>query len=206
MVSYRALKRGLDIVAAGLFLLLLLPLFLIIVTGVALDLGRPVFFRQFRGGLHGSVFQIIKFRTMRDARGPDGQLLPDTQRLTRFGSFLRRSSLDELPELWNVLLGDMSLVGPRPLIADYLALYSPQQARRHDVRPGLTGLAQIKGRNSLTWKHRFWYDVWYVDNCSLQLDLSILCITSKDVVFGRRTGEIGPDREGRFLGNQFKQS
>lgn len=140
-------------------------------------MGAPVFFHQVRPGVRGQPFRMLKFRTMSDARGPDGHLLPDAERLTPLGRFLRSSSLDELPELWNVLRGDMSLVGPRPLLMEYVPLYTPEQARRHEVRPGITGWAQVNGRNALSWEAKFALDVWYVDNQSFWLDLKILWLT-----------------------------
>ncbi len=145
-------------------------------------LGSPVFFSQMRPGLHGSPFKMVKFRTMTSERGPDGELLPDAERLTGFGRWLRATSLDELPELWNVLRGEMSLVGPRPLLMQYLHLYSPDQARRHEVRPGITGWAQVNGRNAISWEEKFKLDVWYVDHRSLWLDIKILWLTVKKVV------------------------
>lgn len=163
-------------------LVLLAPIILIIAIAVRLWIGSPVLFVQFRPGLHGEPFRMLKFRTMLDAYGSDGLPLPDDRRLTPFGRFLRSTSLDELPELWNVLKGDMSLVGPRPLLMDYLPLYSPEQARRHEVRPGLTGWAQVNGRNALAWEDKFRLDVWYVDNRSLSLDLKILLMTARKVV------------------------
>lgn len=171
------MKRLMDVLLAGLALLLLgLPL-LLLAAVIRLRLGSPVLFRQIRPGLRGRPFTMVKFRTMTDARGPDEELLPDAQRLTPFGRFLRATSLDEMPELWNVLRGDMSLVGPRPLLMEYLPLYTPEQARRHAVRPGITGWAQVNGRNALSWEDRFKLDVWYVDHRSLWLDLRILWLT-----------------------------
>lgn len=171
-----------DVLLAGLALLVLgLPLSLLACL-VRLRLGSPVLFRQVRPGLHGRPFTLVKFRTMTDARGQDGALLPDAQRLGSFGSMLRSSSLDELPELWNVLRGDMSLVGPRPLLMEYLSLYSPEQARRHEVRPGITGWAQVNGRNALSWDERFSLDVWYVQHRTLRLDLQILWLTVRKVL------------------------
>ncbi len=144
-------------------------------------LGSPVFFRQQRPGLHGKPFEMVKFRTMTSERGPDGQLLPAAVRLTPYGRLLRTSSLDELPELWNVLKGDMSLVGPRPLLMEYLPLYNPEQARRHEVRPGITGWAQVNGRNAISWDEKFALDVWYVDHRSFWLDIKILLLTMKAI-------------------------
>ena len=171
------MKRAFDILVGVVFLALLSPVLIAIALVVRLRLGSPVLFRQTRPGLKGAPFEILKFRTMTDDRDDDGNLLPDAERLTRFGRFLRASSLDELPELWNVVRGDMSLVGPRPLLMEYLPLYDEEQARRHDVRPGITGLAQINGRNAITWEEKFAHDVWYVDHQSLWLDLKILVLT-----------------------------
>jgi len=161
-------------------LTLAVPL-LVLVWLVRLKLGSPVFFRQVRPGLHGKPFEMVKFRTMTSECGPDGQLLPDAVRLTPFGRFLRTTSLDELPELWNVLKGDMSLVGPRPLLLEYILLYTPEQARRHQVRPGITGWAQVHGRNAINWEDKFLLDVWYVEHRSLWLDVCILCLTVRKV-------------------------
>lgn len=180
------LKRILDFGGATLALALLSPLLLILAYLVRKNLGSPVLFRQMRSGLQGKPFVMYKFRTMSDARDSEGRLLPDDQRLTPFGKFLRSTSLDELPELFNVLRGDMSLVGPRPLLIDYLERYSPEQARRHEVKPGITGWAQVNGRNTLTWEEKFKLDVWYVDNWTLALDLRILWLTLLKVV--RRDG------------------
>ena len=158
-----------------------LPLLLLALL-VRTKLGSPVFFRQTRPGLHGKPFEMVKFRTMTDARDAQGELLPDSERLPPFGRFLRSSSLDELPELWNVLKGEMSLVGPRPLLMEYLPLYTPQQYRRHEVRPGVTGWAQVNGRNAISWEEKFKLDVWYVDNVSFALDLKILWMTVRNVI------------------------
>ena len=177
----RWVKPVLDRALAGAGLVVLSPVVAGTALLVRLKLGSPVLFHQVRPGLGGRPFEMVKFRTMTDARGPDGQPLPDAERLTAFGSFLRSSSLDELPELWNVLRGDMSLVGPRPLLERYLDRYTPEQARRHDVRPGITGLAQVSGRNALSWEDRFALDVWYVDHQSLRLDLKILARTVRKV-------------------------
>ena len=171
------MKRLFDIVVASIAILLLSPLILIIAMLIRVALGRPVFFLQNRPGRRGTPFTVIKFRTMRDACDETGEVLPDAQRMTKFGTFLRSTSLDELPELWNVLKGEMSLVGPRPLLMEYMPLYSPEQARRHEVRPGMTGWAQINGRNSIDWNEKFILDVWYVDNQSFLLDLKILILT-----------------------------
>ena len=160
---------------------MLLPILFIVILLVRLKLGSPVFFRQVRPGRDGKPFEMIKVRTMLDAKDSQGNLLPDSERLTNFGSFLRSTSLDELPGLWNVLKGDMSLVGPRPLLVEYLKLYSPEQARRHEVRPGITGWAQVNGRNAIRWEDKFKLDVWYVDNRSFWLDVKILLLTIKKV-------------------------
>jgi lipopolysaccharide/colanic/teichoic acid biosynthesis glycosyltransferase len=165
-------------------------------------LGSPALFRQVRPGLHGRPFMMVKFRTMTDERGADGELLPDAQRLTAFGRFLRASSLDELPELWNVLRGEMSLVGPRPLLMEYLPLYSPEQARRHEVRPGITGWAQVNGRNAVSWDERFKLDVWYVDHRSLWLDLRILWLTVRKVLVREGISAQGEATMSRFTGNK----
>jgi lipopolysaccharide/colanic/teichoic acid biosynthesis glycosyltransferase len=176
------LKRAFDVLVTVLAMPIWLPLVGIVALVVRMRLGSPVFFRQARGGLGGGVIQILKFRTMTDDRGADGSLLQDAQRLTRLGRLLRSSSLDELPSLFNVLRGDLSLVGPRPLIADYLPLYTAHQMRRHEVRPGITGWAQVQGRNALTWEQKFELDVWYVDHRSWTLDLKILLLTVRKVV------------------------
>ena len=175
------MKRLMDIVIAGAALIILSPLIAIIALLVRTKLGSPILFRQERPGLKGKAFTLIKFRTMLDARDESGELRPDSERLTDFGRFLRSTSIDELPELWNVLKGDMSLVGPRPLLMHYLPLYSAEQARRHDVRPGITGWAQINGRNAISWDQKFALDVWYVDHKSLALDARILAASLKSV-------------------------
>lgn len=171
------MKRTFDLLVSLILLILLSPVMLVIAVLVRIKLGRPVLFSQERPGLHGRLFRLYKFRTMRDARGADDRLLPDEERLTKFGRFLRASSLDELPELFNVLKGEMSLVGPRPLLVAYLERYTPEQARRHEVLPGITGWAQVNGRNALSWESKFKLDVWYVDNRSFWLDLKILFLT-----------------------------
>jgi lipopolysaccharide/colanic/teichoic acid biosynthesis glycosyltransferase len=176
------MKRLFDFVAASLALLMLALPLLALAWLIRRKLGSPVLFSQVRPGLHGKPFLMVKFRTMTDVRDASGALLPDAQRLTPFGCFLRSSSLDELPELWNVLRGEMSLVGPRPLLMEYLPLYSPEQARRHEVRPGITGWAQVNGRNAISWADKFALDVWYVDHRSLWLDLRILWLTVRKVL------------------------
>lgn len=176
------MKRLFDLAVSLSLLLLLAPLLLALALGVAMALRAPPLFVQRRPGLHGKPFAMVKFRSMTDERGSDGQLLPDARRLTRFGRLLRSTSLDELPELWNVLAGHMSLVGPRPLLLDYLPLYTPEQARRHEVRPGITGWAQVNGRNALSWEQKFALDVWYVEHRSFWLDLRILVRTASKVI------------------------
>jgi lipopolysaccharide/colanic/teichoic acid biosynthesis glycosyltransferase len=183
--TQRTIKRLLDVVTAGAALVLLAPVIVLVALLVRAKLGSPVLFMQERPGLEGRPFTLIKFRTMLDARDADGALRPDAERMTAFGRWLRSSSVDELPELWNVLKGEMSLVGPRPLLMHYLPLYSPEQARRHDVRPGITGWAQINGRNAISWEEKFALDVWYVDNWSLAFDAKIL-LASLVSVFSRR--------------------
>ncbi len=176
------IKRFFDIFVSGCGLLLFLPVLLVVAILIRIKLGDPVFFKQIRPGSDGTSFKLIKFRTMLDAEDKDGNPLPDDQRMTPFGKALRSTSLDELPELWNVLKGDMTLVGPRPLLMEYLPLYNDEQKRRHEVRPGITGWAQVNGRNSLSWDERFKLDVWYVDNRSFWLDLMILFLTVKKVL------------------------
>ncbi len=176
-------KRVLDILLSGLALLLLWPFMLLIALLVRIKLGHPVLFSQERPGLHEKIFRLYKFRSMTDERDPEtGLLLPDEKRLTRFGRFLRSTSMDELPELWNIFKGDMSLVGPRPLLVEYLPLYNENEHRRHEVRPGLTGWAQVNGRNLLSWQDKFAHDCWYVDHVSLGTDIRILFYTVKAVV------------------------
>lgn len=177
MTGSPALKRAFDLVVSASALVILSPVFAVVGIMVRRKMGSPALFRQQRPGLEGRPFEMVKFRTMRDAASPDGTPLPDAERLTPFGRWLRATSLDELPELWNVLRGEMSLVGPRPLLMEYLPLYSPEQARRHDVRPGITGWAQVNGRNALSWERKFELDVWYVDRHNLWLDLKIIMMT-----------------------------
>jgi sugar transferase EpsL len=200
--SASAVKRALDVAGAGLGLLVLSPVMLAVAVAVRATLGSPVLFRQTRPGLGGRPFDLYKFRTMRHAPGPDGHPLPDAERLTGLGRFLRSASLDELPELLNVLKGEMSLVGPRPLLMEYLPLYSPEQARRHEVRPGLTGWAQVNGRNALTWDERFRLDVWYVDHRSFLLDLKILAMTVASVFRREGISHAGHATMERFTGGR----
>ena len=176
------IKRPFDLFLIFLSLPLIFPIYLFIALLVLARLDSPVLFRQFRPGLNGKVFNIYKFRTMTNERDKNGVLKPDSVRLTKFGKFLRSTSLDELPGLWNVLKGDMSLVGPRPLLVEYLPLYSEKQSRRHEVRPGITGWAQVNGRNTISWDKKFDLDVWYVDNQSIWLDIKILWMTIKKVI------------------------
>ncbi|MFM4898620.1 sugar transferase [Aeromonas caviae] len=176
------MKRLFDIVASFCALLLFSPTIALVAWKIRKNLGSPVLFRQTRPGLNGRPFEMVKFRTMKDATDMQGNILPDAERMTPFGNKLRNSSLDELPELWNVLKGDMSLVGPRPLLMQYLPLYSKEQARRHEVRPGVTGWAQINGRNAISWEDKFKLDVWYVDNRSFWLDFKILLLTVRKVL------------------------
>ena len=195
------MKRLFDIVVALIALLLFSPILLIVAILIARRLGSPVLFRQVRPGLNGRLFTMVKFRSMRDAVDKQGNPLPDDQRLTPFGAWLRASSLDELPELWNVLKGDMSLVGPRPLLVEYLPLYSPEQARRHDVRPGITGWAQVNGRNAISWDDKFRLDCWYVDHRSLALDLKILLLTVRRVFKRDGITQEGHVSAEKFTGN-----
>lgn len=196
------MKRILDILIAGTVLLLSLPLLIGLSVLIRLRLGAPVFFRQTRPGLHAKPFEMIKFRTMRDARNAQGEPLPDHLRMTRLGMFLRSSSLDELPGLWNVIKGEMSLVGPRPLLMEYLPLYSAEQARRHLVKPGITGWAQVNGRNALTWDEKFRLDVWYVDNQSWVLDAKILWLTIYKVFVRDGINAEGEVTMSKFKGNK----
>lgn len=176
------LKRLLDIVIASSALVLLSPVYALVAYKVKKNLGSPVLFRQVRPGLHGKPFEMVKFRTMKDAVDLEGNPLPDSERLTAFGKMLRASSLDEMPELWNVIKGDMSIVGPRPLLMEYLPLYNREQAKRHHVRPGITGYAQVNGRNAISWEKKFELDTWYVENQSLWLDFKIMLKTVKKVI------------------------
>lgn len=196
------MKRLFDLLMSLLLLLFLaLPLLLLWVL-IRCKLGSPVLFRQVRPGMHGEPFMMVKFRTMTDERDARGELLPDVQRLTALGRFLRATSLDELPELWNVLRGEMSLVGPRPLLMEYLPLYSSEQARRHEVRPGITGWAQVNGRNSVSWEERFKLDIWYVDNHTLWLDLRILWLTVRKVLLREGISAEGEATMSKFKGNK----
>ncbi len=193
-------KRLLDLVLTTLGLIMLGPVLLVVALLVRWKIGAPVFFRQQRLGKDSVPFAVIKFRTMTDARDADGALLPDDQRMTRFGGFLRRTSLDELPELLNVLRGEMSLVGPRPLFVHYAERYTPEQMRRHDVRPGLTGWAQVHGRNAVAWEQKFAYDVWYVAHQAFLLDLTIICLTIRQVLQCSGINEAGHATMSEYMG------
>ena len=196
-----ALKRGADRCAAGIGLLLASPLILAVAVAVRVSMGAPILFTQERPGWKGRPFRVYKFRTMREARDAAGRPLPDAQRLTRTGHIIRAASLDELPQLWNVLRGDLSLVGPRPLLMQYLERYSPEQARRHDALPGITGWAQVNGRNALSWDQKFALDVWYVDHWSLSLDLRILLLTVVRVLSRSGVSQQGHVTMPEFMGS-----
>jgi lipopolysaccharide/colanic/teichoic acid biosynthesis glycosyltransferase len=199
-------KRLLDVCLAGIAAVAASPILAIVALAIGVTMGRPILFRQRRPGLHGKPFKMLKFRTMTSATGADGALLPDAERLTRLGRFLRSTSLDELPELFNVLRGDMSLVGPRPLRMKYLDRYTPEQMRRHEVKPGITGWAQINGRNAISWEEKFRLDVWYVDNRSLWLDLWILVRTIAQVLSRRGISAEAHATMPEFLGVKEKGS
>lgn len=198
------IKRLLDIIIASIALILLSPLYAFVAYKVKKNLGSPVLFRQVRPGLHGKPFEMIKFRTMKDAVDEQGNPLPDSERLTPFGQMLRSTSLDEMPELWNVIKGDMSIVGPRPLLMEYLPLYSPEQAKRHDVRPGMTGHAQVNGRNAIGWEEKFKLDTWYVENRSTWLDFKIMFKTVHKVLAKDDISAEGEATMTRFTGSQHK--
>jgi lipopolysaccharide/colanic/teichoic acid biosynthesis glycosyltransferase len=195
-------KRLFDIFLSLFALVVLSPVIFMVSKKVAKNLGKPVLFRQKRPGLHGNIFKMLKFRSMRDAIDEDGNPLPDSERLTPFGEKLRSSSLDELPGLWNVLKGDMSLVGPRPLLVEYLPLYSEEQAKRHNFRPGITGWAQVNGRNAISWEQKFKLDVWYVENQSLWLDIKILFLTVKKVIVKDGISADGEATMTKFTGSK----
>jgi lipopolysaccharide/colanic/teichoic acid biosynthesis glycosyltransferase len=197
------MKRLFDLLISALGLLVLALPLLTLAWLVRRKLGSPVLFAQVRPGLHGKPFRMVKFRTMTNVCDASGALLPDAQRLTSFGRFLRASSLDELPELWNVLRGEMSLVGPRPLLMEYLPLYSPEQARRHEVRPGITGWAQVNGRNAISWPDKFALDVWYVDNRSMWLDVRILWLTVRKVLVRDGISAVGEATMPKFEGDKL---
>ncbi|ADI00972.1 sugar transferase [Syntrophothermus lipocalidus] len=197
----KAAKRVMDVLISVLGLIVFTPVIFVVALLIFMSMGRPVLFTQERPGKDGRIFRLIKFRTMTDERNAEGNLLPDEQRLTRLGRFLRSTSLDELPELFNVLKGDMSLVGPRPLLMQYLDRYTPEQARRHEVKPGITGWAQVNGRNAITWEEKFTLDVWYVDNWSLWLDLKILVLTLVKVIKREGISAPGEATMPEFLGS-----
>ncbi|OSI06936.1 protein Pglb2 [Neisseria animaloris] len=199
---HKLLKRLLDIIASALGLIVLSPVFLVLIYLIRKNLGSPVFFTQTRPGMNGKPFKMVKFRSMRDAADSDGHPLPDNERLTPFGRKLRSTSLDELPELWNVLKGEMSLVGPRPLLMEYLPLYNAFQYRRHEMRPGITGWAQVNGRNAISWNEKFQLDVWYIDNHSFWLDLKILLLTVKKVFVREGISAEGEATTTKFTGNE----
>lgn len=203
-LNVNLMKRIFDFFIALLALIALSPVLAITALLVRLKLGSPIIFHQTRPGLNTRLFRLHKFRTMTDARDANGELLPDEIRLTSFGKFLRSTSLDELPELWNVIRGEMSLVGPRPLLAKYLERYSPEQLRRHEVRPGITGWAQINGRNALTWEQKFALDVWYVDHHSLGLDIKILALTVWKIIQRDGINEPGQATAQEFMGSQTR--
>ncbi|MCH7385312.1 sugar transferase [Acinetobacter dispersus] len=199
------MKRLLDIVIASTALILLSPLYVYVAYKVKKNLGSPVLFRQVRPGLHGKPFEMIKFRTMKDALDDQGNPLPDSERLTPFGKMLRATSLDEMPELWNVIKGDMSVVGPRPLLMEYLPLYNQEQAKRHDVRPGMTGYAQVNGRNAISWEQKFKLDTWYVENRSVWLDFKIMLQTVKKVIAKDDISEAGEVTMTKFAGTPSEE-
>lgn len=196
------LKRLLDIIIASIALILLSPLYFYVAYKVKKNLGSPVLFRQVRPGLNGKPFEMIKFRSMKDAVDAQGNPLPDSERLTPFGKMLRSSSLDEMPELWNVIKGDMSIVGPRPLLMEYLPLYNQEQAKRHLVRPGMTGHAQVNGRNAISWEEKFKLDTWYVENQSIWLDFKIMLKTVKKVLAKDDINEAGEATMSKFTGSE----
>ena len=199
------LKRLLDIIIASIALILLSPLYFYVAHKVKKNLGSPVLFRQVRPGLHGKPFEMIKFRSMKDAVDAQGNPLPDSERLTPFGKMLRSTSLDEMPELWNVIKGDMSIVGPRPLLMEYLPLYNQEQAKRHLVRPGMTGHAQVNGRNAISWEEKFKLDTWYVENQSVWLDFKIMLKTVKKVLAKDDINAAGEATMTKFTGTQSDQ-
>lgn len=199
------IKRMMDLIGSLTGLVMIIPILVLIAALIRLCMGSPVIFRQTRPGLHGKPFIMYKFRTMKNEHDVQGSPLPDEQRLTRLGRFLRATSLDELPELWNVLKGDMSLVGPRPLLMEYLDRYTPGQARRHEVRPGITGWAQVNGRNTISWADRFELDVWYVDNWSLWLDIKILWLTLLKTIKREGINAKGHATMPEFKGQEHRQ-
>ena len=197
----RRMKRFVDVVGAGVGLIFLSPILVIVAIAIRIEMGPPIFFRQTRPGLHGKPFVLLKFRTMHDNVDLQGNVLADSERLTKFGRILRRTSIDEIPALWNVLVGDMSLVGPRPLLMEYLPLYSFEQARRHEVRPGITGWAQVNGRNAISWEQKFAYDVWYIEHQAIGLDLIILWKTIMKVIAAEGISQDGHVTMEKFRGS-----
>ena len=200
------LKRLLDIIIASIALVILSPLYVFVAYKVKKNLGSPVLFRQVRPGLNGKPFEMIKFRTMKDAVDSQGNPLPDSERLTQFGKMLRSTSLDEMPELWNVIKGDMSVVGPRPLLMEYLPLYNEEQAKRHKVRPGMTGYAQVNGRNAISWEEKFKLDTWYVENQSIWLDFKIMLKTVKKVLAKDDISAEGEATMTKFTGSKLEEN
>mgnify|MGYP000328883587 CR=1 FL=1 len=200
------IKRLFDVVIASIALVILSPLYIFVAYKVKKNLGSPVLFRQVRPGLDGLPFEMIKFRTMKDAFDEQGNPLPDSERLTHFGKMLRSTSLDEMPELWNVIKGDMSVVGPRPLLMEYLPLYNKEQAKRHNVRPGMTGHAQVNGRNAISWEQKFKLDTWYVENRSIWLDFKIMLQTVKKVIAKDDINETGEATMTKFMGSKTEPS
>jgi len=203
MIEWKySLKRVMDLILTIAAAIVLSPLFPFISFLIRLESKGPVFFIQKRAGKKGKAFYLFKFRTMKELRNGHGNLLPDKDRITKFGQFLRKTSLDELPELWNVLKGDMSLVGPRPLLVDYLDRYSPEQARRHEIKPGITGWAQVNGRNAITWEQKFKYDIWYIDNHSLWFDIKIIAMSIIKVIKGEGIHQPGQATMEEFRGSR----
>lgn len=201
-IESEVMKRLFDVVISFVALVMLSPAIGLVALLIRQKIGSPVLFKQPRPGLRGKIFHVYKFRTMTDERDENGELLPDAVRLTKFGQLLRKLSLDELPQLWNVLKGDMSFVGPRPLLVEYLPLYNERQAHRHDVRPGITGWAQVNGRNAISWEQKFEYDVWYVENQSLWLDFKILLLTVKKVFVSEGISQEGQATMEKFRGSR----
>ncbi|CAH1547113.1 sugar transferase [Vibrio harveyi] len=199
------MKRMLDVVLSFVALIILSPIIALVAWKIRKNLGSPVLFRQKRPGLNGKPFEMVKFRTMKDAVDQQGSPLPDSERITPFGDKLRNSSLDELPELWNVLKGEMSLVGPRPLLMQYLPLYNKEQSRRHDVRPGVTGWAQVNGRNAISWEEKFKLDIWYVENQSFWLDIKIILLTVKKVLVKEGISADGHATIEPFIGQEHRE-
>jgi len=197
----RFFKRFLDVICSVLLIVISFPVFLVVAILVRIKLGSPIIFKQQRPGLNGKIFTMRKFRTMTDRRDENGELLPDSERLTAFGMLLRSTSLDEMPEFWNILKGEMSVVGPRPLLVEYLPLYNDEQFRRHNVRPGLTGYAQVNGRNSISWHEKFKFDCFYVDNVSFALDLKIFCKTFAMIIGRKGVSSSTSSTMERFSGN-----